>query len=144
MHNHDKGRLKSFARAFRKYEEDEHTCKCGVTYRTYDTPHDADEIEDESIAYVAERIVVINFENAHFADCCPCWHPRALKIIDWLECYGDGIVKFFQAEIHRKQQELDDAVDPRKHYYVEQVPEGLEKLLKEPIRVIDPSDLAPN
>lgn len=150
MHSHDKGRLTSFARAFRTYSASEHNCKCGVLYRSRyssDSEDDADDADDadSSASWVDDDIVVIAFENAHYADCCTCWYPRAMRIMDWLECYGEEIVKFFQSEIERKTRVLYESVDPKKLHKISEVPEGLERLLRQAsIRNIDPSDLAPS
>lgn len=101
--------LDNFDRAFSTERGCCVTCNCGKVY--WDCANSGNdwaegEIErleaDPNATAVEYAIDVIYFEGKSYANACTCWHPRASRIIGWLEDNRDAICLFYKLEKERK------------------------------------------
>ena len=94
------------------------TCDCGKTYfDDYNTGYSWDEGELEKLKAGVEiwsiptdgSIGGVDFEGRHYAQCCTCWHPRAEKVMGFLDSHARQIADYLTREKQRKQAEADSS-----------------------------------
>lgn len=89
-------------------------CECGREFYNPEGGWDWDdgELEDlEKRGATALEYTVgeISFEGKVFVNGCNCWHPRAERLIDWIDGHRNQIAEFLTLEKKRKQREANDA-----------------------------------
>lgn len=89
-------------------------CRCGRVFYNPDggwTWEDG-EIErlnkSDAIA-LPHSVGTIIFEEKEFVADCSCWHPRAEKLINWIDSHAEGIAIYLTQEKKRKQSEAEKA-----------------------------------
>jgi hypothetical protein len=109
--------LKNFEKAFRgRVNGCRRRCDCGIEYwDAHNFGYDWEEGEvdalqaDPNARPLPYAVGLIEFEGRYFVDGCSCWHPRAERIIAWLQQHADGIAQFLTLEKRRKQLAADIA-----------------------------------
>lgn len=109
--------FENFERAFRgRVSGCRRVCDCGVEYwDNYNGGYDWDEGELDALAAdpnakpLPHSVGVIEFEGRVFVDGCRCWHPRAKKLIEWIDAHASEIAEYLTLEKKRKQQDADNA-----------------------------------
>lgn len=87
-------------------------CACGREYwDNYNSGYDWDEGELERLAAnpnatpLGYAVSSIEFEGTSYVWDCPCWKPRAKRIVAFLLNHDNEIAAFLTAERKRRQQE---------------------------------------
>jgi hypothetical protein len=88
-------------------------CVCGKTYYDATAQGSWHEGEFEKLSQDPSSVALdyppswIGFEGQEFADACVCWHPRAEKLIRFIEGHARGIVEYLSLEKQRKMTEAE-------------------------------------
>jgi hypothetical protein len=89
------------------------TCDCGRIFYNPDGGWTWEPGELVSLATnpnatpLAWGVEMVIFEGKHYVKDCPCWKPRAMKIMQWLQAHAHSIAEFLTLEKKRKQQAAD-------------------------------------
>lgn len=108
--------LENFSRAFSSGSGGcVRTCECGRVF--YDTQPGYTWEDGEFEALTANKnataldysVGTLCFEGKEYCMDCDCWHPRARRIIEWIESHGQSIAEFLTLEKKRKQADADQS-----------------------------------
>lgn len=109
------GSFDSFLRAFDgRVSGCRRDCECGREYfDNYNSGYDWEPGELERLAAnpnatpLGYAVSVIEFEGGHYVYDCPCWKPRARRIIAFLLGHDEQIANFLSEEKERRRAEAD-------------------------------------
>lgn len=112
-------KLENFERAFSSGTGGcRRTCDCGMIYfnatdRGVWEPGELDELEKletkKKAVSTDYTIGDIDFEGKEFVNACDCWHPRAKKLMGFLDDHAYKIAEYLSLEKERKQLIADHA-----------------------------------
>lgn len=110
--------LENFERAFDDHSGScRRTCACGVEYfdAVQSYSWEDGELEklrsDPNAKGLEYAVSFVEFEGQSFVIDCKCWHPRAKRVIRFLESHAHQIKEFFSLEKKRKIAEAEDAAE---------------------------------
>lgn len=110
----------AFERAFRGGVSGfRRTCECGIEYWDgYNSGYDLEDGEAEQLEKMRlegrarslpHSVGVVEFEGRYYVDGCDCWHPRAERVIQFLNEHAVAIAEYLTLEKKRKQREAEAA-----------------------------------
>jgi hypothetical protein len=101
-------KIESFEIAFRSHDSGcRRICQCGKEYwDCYNSGYSWEEGEREELAAsdaiaCEHSIECVVFEGGRYVQACDCWHPRARKIVDFLDANRQAIGEYFALEKKR-------------------------------------------
>ncbi len=112
-----KAKLENFEKAFtNNYSGCRRTCGCGREFWDgYNRGYSWEDGEIEALeknpnATVLEHSVgTIEFEGREYVMDCDCWHPRAEKLMGFIDGHANEIAKYLTLEKQRKKSIADSA-----------------------------------
>ncbi len=106
-------KLKAFAESFSTGDSlSESLCCCGVTYYNSDwdcwTGSELQALRDDPKTVDVEHVSDLRFEGRVYVEACPCWHPRALMIIGFVDSHASELACYIETERENTVADLQE------------------------------------